>query len=344
MYWRALSVATDAEVRGRPSVPEPIFATVSGKGSSFAYSRTSRWSAGCGGHSSPAATRRIARNWRCNHFSCDCFQCRVGQYPECRQICPPADRPGRKRCRTSGVNAQRVSQNRHATADNSGQTWALSLHFLKAPSSSAILKCCSLLRVAFAGFSPTAKLLLIALFVQFSCAVASGQGMYSFTVPTKEEMGLAGPDYEGCCPSVHYPKTTPDLAAKHRIPNLIGIGVQKSGTRYMYDMLRCHPAFAVNKKELHFFDKNATTQEDYEEYLKKFNGFQKSYKARFEFTPIYFLVSTPSKHSQLKMPTSVLASVSVLQIVPLRLKIRLCILLTEQHLVALINLTNAVDI
>ena len=57
--------------------------------------------------------------------------------------------------------------------------------------------------------------------------------------------------------------TTPEKWAYTRgygvpegLPSFLGIGVQKGGTSWLYENLRCHPElFLPDQKELHFFDR-----------------------------------------------------------------------------------------
>lgn len=77
-------------------------------------------------------------------------------------------------------------------------------------------------------------------------------------------------------------------------PNFLGIGAQKSGTTWLYDILVNHPEVYMprDKKEIHFFDNNYSKGLNW--YLKFFEKFS-SEKVIGEITPKYiFDTKVPS--------------------------------------------------
>lgn len=69
-------------------------------------------------------------------------------------------------------------------------------------------------------------------------------------------------------------------------PNFLGIGAQKSGTTWLYDILVKHPEVYMphDKKEIHFFDNNYSKGREW--YLKFFENVSNE-KAIGEITPKY---------------------------------------------------------
>ena len=75
-------------------------------------------------------------------------------------------------------------------------------------------------------------------------------------------------------------------------PNFIGIGAQKSGTSWIYQMLRQHPEVYVPSKvkELHFFNKQINYNKGINWYRSLFEEYENQ-RAIGEFTPNYFWTS-----------------------------------------------------
>lgn len=70
-----------------------------------------------------------------------------------------------------------------------------------------------------------------------------------------------------------------------RLPNFIGIGVQRAATTWVYQCLKSHPeVFMPDRKELHFF--NHDFDKGLEYYAKNFKG-SESFVAVGEITPNY---------------------------------------------------------
>lgn len=75
-----------------------------------------------------------------------------------------------------------------------------------------------------------------------------------------------------------------------KLPNILGIGVQKGGTTWLYHQFKMHrDIFVPDQKEQHFFDNKLLSNENVEKYKKVFEGALSDAVA--EVTPGYFWVS-----------------------------------------------------
>jgi len=109
---------------------------------------------------------------------------------------------------------------------------------------------------------------------------------YSFRVP--DQWGVLTPEKADCCPYLGYPGNKTDKLT--RLPNLLGLGVQKSGSTALSWYMAKHPKFACAvSKETHFLDRDYT-ERDLAIYNKKWNKPKAETKTRFEFTPTYIWV------------------------------------------------------
>lgn len=149
----------------------------------------------------------------------------------------------------------------------------------------------------FVAGSWLSALVLLSMMPQFTLTFADKRSKYSFIHPARDEIGTASSYFPGCCSHerANYPEAPTNSSVQYPQPSLIGIGVQKCGTQFLYSLLRCHPKFKAHKKEIHFFDKNFTTTEAYIQYLSAFGDTTEKDIVNFEITPIYVLVSDVMK-------------------------------------------------
>lgn len=135
----------------------------------------------------------------------------------------------------------------------------------------------------------TIALLVFVVFNTVSCYTSNGRHLtYSFRVPA--QWGQLAVEAAGCCPYLNYPKNSTSM--NRRLPNFIGLGVQKSGSTTLSWYLSNHPDFALSRtKETHFMDK------DYDwhtlsVYVRQWSGKKAKSPIKFEFTPSYFWVES----------------------------------------------------
>lgn len=132
-------------------------------------------------------------------------------------------------------------------------------------------------------------LLLVCSFVGFS--ERTDALPYSFRVP--DQWGVLTPEEADCCPYLGYPGNK--TAKLTLLPNLLGLGVQKSGSTQLSWYMARHPKFArAASKETHFLDRDYT-ERDLAVYNKKWNQAKAETKTRFEFTPTYIWVGEYAK-------------------------------------------------